>query len=104
MLIFNMLILVSLPIVYVLVPVFLNAFTGFDDITALEFVFVIFEFAALITAVVFFVRYARRMVFDNMIPKDLYAIHHFYIGALVYFYFVRLTIISSLLVSGAGAI
>jgi len=104
MLIFNMLILVALPIIYVLIPVFMNAYSGFGDITALEFVFVIFEFAALLTAIVFFVRYAKRMIFDKMIPKDLYAIHHFYIGALVYFYFVRLTIISSLLVSGAGAI
>ncbi len=104
MLLFNMILLVFFPIVYVLIPVFANAFDNIRSASALEFVFVVFEIAALLTAFVFFIRYAKRMIQDIMVPRDLYTIHHFYIGALVYFYFVRLTIISSLLVSGAGAL
>ncbi len=103
-LIFNIIVLPLFPIAYVLIPIGVNIIDNFSDLSALEFVFIIFEFSAVATGFAFFVRYARKTVLDTIVPRDLYAIHHYYIGSLVYFYFVRLTILSSLLLSGASGI
>lgn len=103
-LIFNMLVLPFFPIAYVLIPVGFSFIDSYGDLSALEFVFIIFEASTLLMGVGLFIRYANRMVSDSIVPRDLYAIHHYYIFMIVYFYFVRLTIISSLLVSGASGI
>ncbi len=100
--IFSLLILPLAPTIFILIPVAADVIAVKQiNPTALEVVFFIFEIGVLIVGVVFFVRYAKRYATESLVPKDLYAMFHYLIGMMVYFYFIRLTILSSLLVTGA---
>jgi hypothetical protein len=61
----------------------------------------VFEGAAFFATLFFFFHYLIRYVKRTMEARDLYAIHHYLIGALIYFYFVRLTIISTIQITSA---
>ncbi|MFP4077544.1 MAG: hypothetical protein ACLFUQ_00200 [Candidatus Izemoplasmataceae bacterium] len=92
------LLLPAVPITYITLPSITNIF----EITmALEIVFLVFEGAALLATILFFIHYLRRYIHQTLEPRDLYAIHHFLIGSLVYFYFIRLTLLSSIQLSSA---
>jgi len=99
-LIFILLIIPFFPISYVLIPLLFELYESVQQASAIEFVFIIFEMAAFGAGIYAFVRYARKTVKDQMVPRDFYAIHHYLIGTLIYFYFVRLTLVSSILVTG----
>lgn len=99
-----LLLLPAVPITYFTLPSITNLFvikTVVEDVTVLEVVFLVFEGAALLATIVFFIHYLKRYLNHTMEARDLYAIHHFLIGSLVYFYFIRLTILSSIQLSSA---
>lgn len=100
-LIFSIIAIPFFPIVYTMIPIAYQFFSGEISVGATDIIFVIFEVAALGAGFYAFVRYAKRFVTDKLVPRDIYAIQHYLIGTLIYFYFVRLTIISSILASGA---
>ncbi|MFW6298286.1 MAG: hypothetical protein ACOC14_01270 [Bacillota bacterium] len=93
-----MLLLPAVPITYITLPSITNLF---EINMALEIVFLVFEGAALLATIVLFIHYLRRYINQTMEARDLYAIHHYLIGSLIYFYFVRLTILSSIQLSSA---
>jgi len=89
------------PIVYTFIPLFYDFITLGTSVRATDIIFVIFEFGALAAGFFFFISYTKRYVLEQLVPKDLYAIHHYLVGTLLYFYFIRLTILSTILVQGA---
>lgn len=93
-----LLMLPAIPITYITLPSITNLF---EVTMVLEIVFLVFEGAALIATIIFFVHYLRRYINQTLEARDLYAIHHFLIGSLIYFYFIRLTILSSIQLSNA---
>ncbi len=99
--IFVMISIPFFPIVYTLIPLIYDFFTLDTNVSATDIIFVIFEVGVLGAGFAFFINYTKRYVLDQLVPKDLYAIHHYLIGTLLYFYFIRLTILSSILVTGA---
>ena len=98
MLLFVMLLLPAIPITYITLP---SAINLFEISMVLEIVFLVFEGAALIATLIFFFHYLKRYANQTVEARDLFAIHHFLIGSLIYFYFIRLTILSSIQLSSA---
>lgn len=100
--IFSLLMMPLAPSIFIVFPVMIETIeVGLSTPGALDIVFFIFEVAVMIVGFVVFVRYAKKFVMDRLVPKDLYAMFHYLIAMLIYFYFIRLTIISSLLVTGS---
>ncbi len=93
-----MLLLPIVSLTYIIIPSIGNLFAIESGI---DIIFLIFEGAALLTTLFFFFHYLHRYARNIMEPRDLYAIHHYLIGTLIYFYFVRLTIISTIQITNA---
>jgi len=98
LLLFVMLLLPMISLTYIIVPAIGNLFAIESGI---DIIFLIFEGAAILATLFFFFHYLHRYLKNIMEPRDLYAIHHYLIGALIYFYFVRLTIISTIQITTA---
>ncbi|MGM0436094.1 MAG: hypothetical protein ACQEQA_03510 [Bacillota bacterium] len=93
-----MLLLPMISLTYIIIPSIANIFAVESSI---DIIFLIFEGAAILTTLFFFFHYLHRYVKNTMEARDLYAIHHYLIGTLIYFYFVRLTIISTIQITNA---
>ncbi len=87
-----------LPTSYVLIP---YAFEGFKIEFATELIFLVFEVSVLLSGFGFFAYYLRKYLKSNLTDKDLSLMLHYFVGGLIYFYFIRLTLLSSLLLQSA---
>jgi|GEM_PF-923211 hypothetical protein len=90
-----------LPVVSITYIIFPSINSIFNIESGIDIVFLVFEGAAFFATLFFFFHYLIRYVKRTMEARDLYAIHHYLIGALIYFYFVRLTIISTIQITSA---
>ncbi len=93
-----MLLLPMISITYIVVP---SINTLFAIESGIDVIFLIFEGAAVLITLFFFFHYLHRYLKSTMESRDLYAIHHYLIGTIIYFYFVRLTIISTIQITNA---
>jgi len=91
-----LLLLAIVPTTYV---IGLSAADGFGISGALEIVYLVFESAAFLAGILFFIYYVRRFIKKTIVSRDLISMHHYLFGAMIYFYFVRLTVISSILLA-----
>jgi len=94
-----LLVLPLIPTTYVITVTALDWAGELPTITALDIVFIVFEAAALLAGILVFSYYLRRFAKRIIINRDLISMHHYLFGTLIYFYFIRLTLISSLLVT-----
>ncbi len=94
-----LLVLPLIPTTYVITVNALEWAGDLPSITAMDIVFIVFESAALLGGIFAFGYYLRRYVKGIIINRDLISIHHYLFGTLIYFYFIRLTLISSLLIT-----
>jgi len=94
-----LLVLPLIPTTYVITVNALEWAGDLPAVTAMDIVFIVFESAALLAGIYVFGYYLRRYVKGIIINRDLISIHHYLFGTLIYFYFVRLTLISTLLIT-----
>jgi len=83
---------------YAIIP---TLFNGFDIQSATEVVFLIFEAVIFIAGIVFCIYFARKRVKKLLTERDIILFLHYLIGGLLYFYFIRLTLLSSILLQSA---
>lgn len=83
---------------YAIIPTILG---GFDIESATEVVFLIFETVIFIGGIVFTVYFIRKRVKGLLTEKDVVLFLHYLVGGLVYFYFIRLTLLSTILLQSA---
>lgn len=88
--------LTFIPVTYLFVPTFFEG--GFFE-GAIGTVYVVFEFAALLATILVCIYFLRRRVKHIVNPRDLISIHHVLFGTLIYFYFIRLTLVTSIILS-----
>ena len=92
-----MLVLTAIPTTFALSATLAGG--GFGVESAIDIVFIVFEAAALLATIVIFGFYLRKRIKRLFTERDLISIHHFFFGTLVYFYFVRLTLVTSIIIS-----
>jgi hypothetical protein len=84
-----------IPTSYVLVP---YLFQGFTQGSAVEILFVIFEASVFIGGLAFFIYFFRKRMKGKIRRFDLKLFLHYLVGGMVYFYFIRLSIVTTLLI------
>ena len=84
-----------IPTSYVLVP---YLFQGFFQGSAVEILFVIFEGFVFVGGVVFFIYFFNKRVKGKIRRFDLKLFLHYLVGGLVYFYFIRLSFVATILI------
>ncbi len=94
-----LMVLLLLAIIPTTYTVALSTADGFAIAGALEIVYFVFETAAFLAAIWFFVYYVRRFIKRSIVSRDLISMHHYLFGAMIYFYFIRLTVVSSILLA-----
>ncbi len=87
-----------IPTISVILPYIASGFR-FDG--ALELVFVIFEGAIFVGGFSFFVYFFQKYLSNKLNEKDITLFLHYFVGGLVYFYFIRLTLLTSILIQSA---
>ncbi len=84
-----------IPTSYILVP---YVFQGFEQSNAVEILFVIFEASILLGGIGFFIYFFRKRLRGRIRRFDLKLFLHYLVGGLVYFYFIRLSFVATLLI------
>ena len=87
-----------IPTVSVILP---YVASGFRFEGALELVFVIFEMAVFLGGFGFFVYFFQKYLSNKLGERDITLFLHYFVGGLVYFYFIRLTLLTSILIQSA---
>lgn len=87
-----------IPTISVILPYIAS---GFRFEGALELVFVIFEIAMFLGGFGFFVYFFHKYLASKLGERDLTLFLHYFVGGLVYFYFIRLTLLTSILIQSA---
>jgi len=83
---------------YAIIPTIAN---GFDIHSATEVVFLIFETVIFVGGIVFTIYFTRKRVRKLLTEQDIVLFLHYLVGGLVYFYFIRLTLLSTILLQSA---
>lgn len=84
-----------IPTTYVLVP---YLFQGFFQGSAVEILLVIFESFVFFGGLVFFVYFFRKRLRGKIRRFDLKLFLHYLVSGLVYFYFIRLSLVTTILI------
>jgi hypothetical protein len=101
-LLFPLLFLYSfIPTVTLLLP-FITTGLAFSGAT--EIIFFLFEAMVFTGGLMFFIYFFRKYLLGKLGEKDLTLFLHYFVGGLAYFYFIRLTVLSSLIIQSATEI
>lgn len=84
-----------IPTSFVLVP---YIFQGFFQGSAVEILFVIFEGSVFLGGIGFFFYFFRKRIKGKIRRFDLKLFLHYLVGGLVYFYFIRLSFVATILI------